>query len=49
MHSRRRPNLGRNGLLQVQTPTEEESEAAAMALSEALDHVPSSLAETAMT
>ena len=43
------PNLGRNGLLQVQTPTEEESEAAAMALSEALDHVPSSLAETAMT
>jgi hypothetical protein len=43
------PNLGRNGLIQVQTPTEKDIAAAAMALSEALDHVPSSLAETAMT
>jgi hypothetical protein len=43
------PNLGRNGLIQVQTPTETESEVAAMSLSEALDRLTSALAETAMT
>jgi hypothetical protein len=40
------PNLGRNGLIQIQTPTEKEIAAATISLSAALDRVTSSLAET---
>ncbi len=39
------PNLGRQGLLQITTPTEEESTAAAASVSEAYDRVSSALAE----
>jgi hypothetical protein len=39
------PNLGRHGLLQITTPTEEESTVAAASVSEAYDRVRSALAE----
>jgi hypothetical protein len=39
------PDRGRQGLLQIPTPTEEESRAAAASVSEALDCVSSALAE----
>lgn len=39
------PNLGRQGLLQIATPTEEESRAAAVSVCEAFDHVSSALTE----
>lgn len=39
------PNLGRNGLIQIQTPTEAEIAAATVSLSEALDHITDSQAE----
>jgi hypothetical protein len=39
------PNLGRQGLLQITTPTEEESTPAAAALNEAFDRLGSPLAE----
>jgi hypothetical protein len=39
------PNLGRQGLLQITTPTEEESRAAAATLNEAFDRLGSPLAE----
>ena len=42
------PNLGRNGLIQIQMPTEAEIAAAAISLIEALERVTSSLAETAV-
>jgi hypothetical protein len=38
-------NLGRQGLLQIATPTEDESAAAASSVSEALDHVSSAPVE----
>ena len=40
------PNLGRQGLLQITTPTELESIAAAVSMREAVDCVSSPLAET---
>ncbi len=39
------PNLGRSGLLQITTPTDEESTAAAALVGEAFDRVSSALAE----
>jgi hypothetical protein len=42
------PNLGRNGLIQIQTPTEEEIAAATVSLSETLNRVTSSLAESSV-
>ena len=39
------PNLGRQGLLQILTPTEEESTAAAASVNEAFDRLGSALAE----
>ena len=42
-------DLGRQGLLEVTTPTEEESSAAAASVSEALDRVNSTLAEPMLT
>jgi len=39
------PNLGRQGLLQIATPTEEESRAAAVSVCEAFDDVSSALTE----
>jgi hypothetical protein len=39
------PNLGRAGLLQIATPTEKESTAAAASVSEAFDHFSSVLAK----
>ncbi|HZP63433.1 MAG TPA: hypothetical protein VFB28_08475 [Terriglobales bacterium] len=41
------PNLGRNGLIQIQTPTEAEI-AAATSLSEALDRIADSQAESSV-
>jgi hypothetical protein len=41
-------DFGRQGLLQIPTPTEEESTAAAAAVSEAFDHLGSALAEPAL-
>jgi hypothetical protein len=41
-------NLGRQGLLQIPTPTPEESAAAAAAVHEALDHLGSVLPEPAL-
>jgi len=40
------PNLGRQGLLQITTPTEIESRAAAASMKDAFDCVSSALAET---
>jgi hypothetical protein len=42
------PNLGRNGLIQIQTPTEAEVAAATVSLSEALDRVTESQAESSI-
>ena len=42
------PNLGRQGLLQISTPTQEEGAAAAASVSEALNRVGSALAEPAL-
>jgi hypothetical protein len=42
------PNLGRQGLLQISTPTEEEVTAAAALVNEACDHLGSPLAEPAL-
>jgi hypothetical protein len=39
------PNLGRQGLLEIRTPSEEESTVAASSVSEAFDHVNSALTE----
>ena|SRR5438105_2589522 len=41
------PNLGRQGLLQITTPTEEESTAAAASVSEAYDRISSGLGQQA--
>jgi hypothetical protein len=41
-------NLGRQGLLQISTPTEEQSTAAAQSVNEALDHLGLALAEPAL-
>jgi len=42
------PNLGRQGLLQVTTPTEEESVAAAASVKDAFDRIGSALPEPAL-
>jgi hypothetical protein len=42
------PNLGRNGLIQIQTPTEAEIAAATVSLSEALDRITDSQAESSV-
>jgi hypothetical protein len=42
------PNLGRQGLLQISTPTQEERTAAAASVSEACDCVSSALAQPAL-
>jgi hypothetical protein len=42
------PNLGGNGLIQIQTPTEAEIAAAAVSLSEALDRITDSQAESSV-
>ena len=42
------PNLGRQGLLQISTPTAEESTAAAALIKEVFDHLPSTFPEPAV-
>ena len=42
------PNLGRQGLLQISTPTQEESTRATMSVTEAFDHLGSVLAQPAL-
>jgi hypothetical protein len=42
------PNLGRNGLIQIQTPTEQDITAASVSLSEALDRITDSPAESSV-
>jgi hypothetical protein len=42
------PNLGRQGLLQISTPTAEESAAAATLISEVFDRLASPLAQPAV-
>ena len=42
------PNLGRQGLLQISTPTQEESTGATMSVTEAFDHLGSVLAQPAL-
>ena len=42
------PNLGRNGLLQIQPPTREESSAAKCSMAEAFEHIQSVLMQPAM-
>jgi hypothetical protein len=42
------PNLGRNGLIQIQTPTEQDIAAASVSLSEALDRITDSQVESSV-